>query len=260
MVTMGWVAAVLITAQSTTPSESAPPAPSEAAPPAAATGEPVTEPPPPPAKPALPPADAAPKGQSDMVTGLAQFGTGLCIEAVFCGLGYVPVVGCCSSCANCLVGPAIIGGGEVAVGDMIGTKRSGMLWPIVGAYAGRLVMFGVSLGVSLVVFGAAYAALVAAIQSGDASQISAAQASLVAAQLVSWPVTIGLSLVSAAVVAAVPAGIYMLTAEDKKPGDDGSFQLGIMAPAHPSPKPAPKKAARPKAAASRTRKVTAKKR
>lgn len=128
-----------------------------------------------------------------------------------------------------LAGPALVGWLTTTLGDSIGQQRAPWLWTMVGAYAGAILFGGV-------ITGATVAGLIGglvAINSGGG---------FTASQIVFLAASVGGVINLAATSAATGAGAaigYALTAEDKRPGDDGSAPAGFSSPGHPDDGRAP---------------------
>ena len=132
-----------------------------------------------------------------------------------------PAIGC----FGCLI-PAAAGWTSTFIGDRFGRQRAPALWPIVAAYASMFVTAAAGLVVYVALIGGA-----SAISSGLNNEATA------------FLVGIGVALaISGASTLAVPIA-YAVTADDKKPGDDGSALPGLLEPNHDRPtRVAPRKA------------------
>ncbi|MBI1946175.1 MAG: hypothetical protein HYS27_10785 [Deltaproteobacteria bacterium] len=111
------------------------------------------------------------------------------------------------ACGACLL-PAAAGYAGTWIGDRFGTTRAPAIWPIIASYAG-LVVSGVSVG----------AIYFAAFTGGT--------------QLLALAGGIGVLAGFAASIIGIPIA-YALSAEDKRPGDDGDAFPGVFEAAHPS--------------------------
>lgn len=235
------------------PAQDAPPDPAGDAPPPVVELAPAEQPPPlapetPPAvtPPASTPAPApapAPDKKTEpqgigpvgvaaiqIAAGTGACCAGCCISVPFVlGLGLIPVVGgvLSSMGSNLIVGSAI-GVAETWVGDAMGQQRAALIWPVV-ASVGILTS---STALSIV------ASIVEPRVPPDPTQIDpndpASFANALGAAGGGPVTTISAYYGMAACVGAivVPAIVYAVMAEDKKPGDTGGFP-GIMEPAHP---------------------------
>ena len=202
-----------------------------AAPPTPEAAPPSTPPPSTTPAPAVPPPDPAqrPPGMDPLMVAALMSCVG-CVTGVVVGpiLAAIPVIGA-------LLGPGLIGVVEVFLGDMLGQQRGAMLWPVIGAYAawavGAPVFIGGGVLVGVLIGGAAIGGLIATV--GQNPNPLVILPVLLGAYLgVLVPIVVGVLLWQAG-IAVTPAVVYMLTAEDKKPGDTGSGFPGLLEPGHP---------------------------
>lgn len=135
------------------------------------------------------------------------------------------LIGIATLGVGCLVYPAVIGFFMTWMGDLISKKRSAAIMPILAVY-GLSAVAGFFVGGSYVVV------------SGAAGLIGNAipQATGIIG-LASIPCGLGLSLAANAILFGGAAGAYFMTADDKRPGDDGSGLPGLLEPEHPVPAP-----------------------
>ncbi len=128
-----------------------------------------------------------------------------------------------------LAAPALVGWLATTLGDGIGGQRAPILWSLVGAYTGAVL-----------VGGAFAAASIAGLMGGlviinNGGGFTASQLVLFGA-LAGGLVNIGVTSLATGAGAALG---YALTAEDKRPGDDGSGPSGLTTPGHPDDQRAP---------------------
>jgi len=195
-----------------------------------------------------------PGGMSPFATLAAQIVTGC---GVACVVGFLPAIvslipfvgGVLSAVLGglmCIIAPPIVGTAEALLGDLIGGQRGTLLWTILGAYGGYFIGGLLTTGIWLVsgallsgLVGGGVAGLLALVQAsgGDPFVLIPALLAGYAAALVGIVIIAVVSTLLAAVVvltagSVTPAIVYMLTAEDKKPGD-GDFRFpGFSEPAH----------------------------
>lgn len=154
--------------------------------------------------------------------GLDPFTTGAIQIATGCGLELLSVPLSVTTCGvyGCLVHPAVAAYAETWVGDHFGQKRGVAIYPMVAKYAFGLASAAATFAMPLVF-------PVAPSTSNDL--FTALQQTY--SQPNQWIATgTGLALTAVGVI-LIPL-VYNFTAEDKKPGDDGSGQPGMFAPAH----------------------------
>lgn len=173
----------------------------------------------------LPAPDAAPLATPPLEVGLWQLaaGGGACFLLACPGAPLTLGL-------SLLAGPALVGWLTTTLGDSIGQQRAPWLWSMVGAYAGAIIFGGVITGATLA---GLIGGLVAMNNGGGYT----------ATQIIGLAATVGGVINLAATSAATGAGAaigYALTAEQKKPGDDGSAPIGFTAPGHPDDGRAPK--------------------
>jgi len=184
----------------------------------------------------LPPAT----GLDPFTTAGAQVGVGTvgccvgcCVAIPFTiGIGLTPVVGTYISgfVGNIIIG-TVIGGSEAVAGDWWGKQRAPMIWPIV-ASAGVLTAAAVASTV-LSLVSAQVVQPPANFTDPNALNKYLAQAG--GFGLASIAINVG----AIAIAIVLPAGVYMWTAVDKKPGDTGQGFPGLLSPADPVPTPKP---------------------
>lgn len=200
-----------------------------------------------PAAPVLPPAAPKPdkKGPAAESQGISAVGVGAiqiavgtgaccagcCIAIPFAfGLGLVPVVGTIASSVifDLIVGTSI-GVAETWAGDAWGKQRAALIWPVVAS-------IGILLSSTALT---TVARIVEPVTLPDPTQVNPNDPASVAAALATGgngPITAianyyGLFACVGSIV--VPAIVYAVVAEDKKPGDTGGFP-GIMESARPA--------------------------
>lgn len=180
------------------------------------------------AKAPLPAADAKPSGLDTFPTVGIQLGAGVatcCVGGcVTAPLGCIPFVG---NCLQLTALGALIGGVEGVAGDMFGTKRDALMFPLIAGaaplLAGALVNIGISVAQSVT-----RSALPPFDPTNPGTYINAVTSSPFALAQA------GVSLVAGIGAIVAPAVVYQLTAVDKKPGDTGQAFPGFSTPADPS--------------------------
>jgi hypothetical protein len=203
-----------------------------------------------PAAPPAPPADAphatppsaqapgeAPSGIDPILTAVLQCGAAggaACLMQFLTGL---PVIGYILGTFTWALCPILVGTAVTFTGDMLGQQRAPLVWPILGAFVGEVVWAGLSvlgLVAGLAVGGVGIAALI-----GEAS---ASADPLILLGTIFGTYALVAAVTAIGVIAgfiaflAIPVAAYMLTAEDKRPGDTGQGLPGILEPGHADPR------------------------
>jgi hypothetical protein len=213
----------LAPATPTTPTE--PPAPVDPEP----TPPPLT---PQPDKVAGPPQGIAPVGVAaiQLGVGVGACCAGCCISVPFTiGLGLIPIVGgAASSLGSSLIVGTTIGVAETWAGDAFGQQRAALIWPVV-ASAGILLSSS-ALSIVARIVEPATLPNPTQVDPTDPASVAAALGTAGGGPLTTIAGYYGLAACLGAI--ALPAIVYAITAEDKKPGDTGGFP-GIMEPGHP---------------------------
>jgi hypothetical protein len=164
---------------------------------------------------ATPAPDVEPEGLDPFLVGAMQWGVPCATAVVAAPCVLLAVYGCPAVvCVPCVL-PAANGYLAAYVGDRFGKSRAPAIWPVLAAYAAGLVT-------SVAVI-AAFLVASPALGNGLTDPV------VIAGLSVSM-------LVTATASVLVPVA-YALTAEPKRPGDDGSEVPGWFAPNHPTTKP-----------------------
>jgi TolB-like protein len=154
-------------------------------------------------------------------TGITQTGVNTCCFGGAWLLTFIipdATVSCIGFPIVCCANPFCMGYATAALGDGLSAKRGTVIWPTVTALTIQTLGVGATLVANLIVFGInadPSPELLADLQ-GTAFLLSAS------------------GIIATSVLAAVGATTtYFLTADDKRPGDKGSFSPGWFSPNHP---------------------------
>lgn len=174
--------------------------------------------------------DPLPAAFVEMAAGTGACCVGSCIGAVPCfAISVIPTVGLYLGLGACAVtAGTAVGITEGTIGDVFGTQRAPLVWPIVGAVVPLVVTTGVLTGSQL------YLQSRGVVPPADPSD----QAALARYEQQAGPVPYidDVALLVGAVAAVVaPAIIYGVIAVDKGPGDEGQGFPGVFSPAAPAP-------------------------
>lgn len=195
----------------------------------------------PPAPDAAQPAPAPPpvEGVDGFTTGLLQAGVGSALGGVFVAAIRLLALGAAAnpllatvtqtlSCLYCTAVPGAVGVLETALGDAVGKKRAGALMPVLAAYGTGCLAQLAGCGLIFGFLGSAFAQLASGDIQSFVNTVNSAD-ELQIALLV-------LDIVTPVAMGVVPAVVYGMVAEDKKPGDPGGFDMpGFTSPNHKAP-------------------------
>lgn len=164
---------------------------------------------------------------------LATAGTAIVSAAAPSASGPLQTVNsvlCLPSCLwSCFAAPFVTGYLVAYLGDMLGKKRGAVIFPALVAY-GSALLLGLTVGVG----GALISGLLVTSQFNPNNPLAVPQLNVGEVAL-----TQGISMGTAAVIgvgmSAAAAATYMILSEDRRPGDPGGGQPGMVEPGHTVP-------------------------